>query len=153
MTSRTGRIVQLHAPVSPRVTHRLILTLELIDYNSSWALVLCLARPLRAVHSALCTRVFLNLRKAAAQECPSNPEFTMLTTLAFDHDHPVEPDTYFALEELSTPADDGEGAVADGDGEGEQSRLLTFRLAEYSLLQETAARARVIVPDWNTDGS
>ena len=99
----------------------MILTHDLIDYDSSWALVLCLARPLRAVHSALCTRVFLNLRKAAAQECPSNPEFTMLTTLAFDHDHPGEPDTYFALEDLAIPADDsgGEEAVTDGDGERE----------------------------------
>ncbi|KAI1789440.1 hypothetical protein LXA43DRAFT_580255 [Ganoderma leucocontextum] len=81
----------------------------------------CMHPPLRAVHSALCTRVFLNLRKAAAKECPTNPEFTMLTTLAFDH--PVEPDAQFAheLEELDVGAGDDEEAVTDG-GEGEQSR-------------------------------
>ena len=43
-------------------------------------------RPLRVVHSALCTRVLINLRKAAVQ--PSGmrlDDFTQHTTLAFDH--------------------------------------------------------------------
>lgn len=41
-------------------------------------------RPLRTVHSALCTRVLINLRKAAAHISKSTlSEFTMDTTLAF----------------------------------------------------------------------
>ena len=64
----------------------------------------------------MCTRVFLNLRKAAAKECPTNPEFTMLTTLAFDH--PTESDPHFVLEELAVGANDGEGAVTDGEQPG-----------------------------------
>ncbi len=102
----------------------MIPTHELIDSHSPGVVFAhCIASPLRAVHSALCTRVFLNLRKAAAQECPSDPEFTMLTTLAFDHDHPGEPDAYVAPEELVIPADDSDGeeaeAVTDGGGERE----------------------------------
>ncbi|EJF64314.1 hypothetical protein DICSQDRAFT_53677, partial [Dichomitus squalens LYAD-421 SS1] len=45
-----------------------------------------LSRPLRAVHSALCTRVVLNLRKAAARMSDmSLDDFTRQTTLQFDH--------------------------------------------------------------------
>ena len=83
-------------------------------------------RPLRAVHSALCTRVFLNLRKAAAKECPTNPEFTMLTTLAFDYHAELE--MHVAQEELGIAlGDDAREEVVspDGDGEGESSRLTT----------------------------
>ncbi|TBU59507.1 hypothetical protein BD310DRAFT_408599 [Dichomitus squalens] len=42
--------------------------------------------PLRALHSALCTRVVLNLRKAAARMSDmSLDDFTRQTTLQFDH--------------------------------------------------------------------
>ncbi|PIL27827.1 hypothetical protein GSI_10981 [Ganoderma sinense ZZ0214-1] len=65
------------------------------------------------MHPALCTRVFLNLRKAAAKECPTNPEFTMLTTLAFEH--PAEPDapSLHELEDIGVVADDDEEVVGD----------------------------------------
>ena len=70
------------------------------------------------MHSALCTRVFLNLRKAAAKECPTNAEFTMLTTLAFDH--PAASDAHFVLEELAVAGNDREAweAVTDGEQRG-----------------------------------
>ncbi|TBU29436.1 hypothetical protein BD311DRAFT_777571 [Dichomitus squalens] len=42
--------------------------------------------PLRVVHSALCTRVLLNLREAAAQASSAHhADFTVQTTLAFEH--------------------------------------------------------------------
>ncbi|EJF63557.1 hypothetical protein DICSQDRAFT_167621 [Dichomitus squalens LYAD-421 SS1] len=42
--------------------------------------------PLRVVHSALCTRVLLNLREAAAQASSTHyADFTVQTTLAFEH--------------------------------------------------------------------
>ena len=42
-------------------------------------------RSLRTAHSALCTRVLLNLRKAAASGMNSRAgEFTVMTTLALD---------------------------------------------------------------------
>ncbi|KAM5541802.1 hypothetical protein V8D89_004531 [Ganoderma adspersum] len=65
------------------------------------------------MHPALCTRVFLNLRKAAAKECPTNSEFTMLTTLAFDH--PAESDAHFVLEEPAVAGNGGEEAVTGGE--------------------------------------
>ena len=66
-------------------------------------------RPLRVVHSALYTRVLLNLRKAAAQASSTyHGDFTIHTTLAFEH--PVltdmesrrdgEPLSSYALTEL-----------------------------------------------------
>ena len=44
-----------------------------------------LHRPLRTVHSALCTRVLLNLRKVAARASPTGREESdFLTTLALE---------------------------------------------------------------------
>ena len=44
-----------------------------------------ISRSLRTVHSALCTRVLLNLRKAAASGSNSRAdEFTIMTTLALE---------------------------------------------------------------------
>ena len=37
------------------------------------------------MHGALCTRVLLNLRKAAEDQAFTSPEFTMQATLVFDH--------------------------------------------------------------------
>ena len=46
-------------------------------------MILALARPLRIVHSTLCTRVLLNLRGAAA--CSSGPAtFSQVATLVFE---------------------------------------------------------------------
>ena len=45
-----------------------------------------LDRSLRVVHSALCTRVLLNLRKAAADGFRNDVgDFTIQTTIAFGH--------------------------------------------------------------------
>ena len=47
-----------------------------------------LDRPLRVVHSALCTRVLLNLRKAAGRVSRTDAgDFTIQTTVAFAHGH------------------------------------------------------------------
>ena len=53
-----------------------------------------LRRPVRAIHSALCTRVLLNLRKVAAKSS-SLPlsEFTQVTQIAFEHDFARNLDT------------------------------------------------------------
>ena len=65
---------------------------------------------MRAVHSALCTRVLLNLRKAAAYECPTtgNREFTLPTSLVFNQQF-VESGEYSSPVpwELNSTADDG----------------------------------------------
>ena len=45
-------------------------------------------RPLRVVHSALCTRVLLNLRKATGRVSRTDAgDFTIQTTVAFAHGH------------------------------------------------------------------
>ena len=48
-------------------------------------------RPLRVVHSALCTRVLLNLRKAAARGSRTEVgDFTIQTTVAFAQPGPTD---------------------------------------------------------------
>ncbi|KAM5541795.1 hypothetical protein V8D89_004524 [Ganoderma adspersum] len=75
----------------------------------------CMHPLVRAVHSALCTRVLLNLRKAAAYQCPTtgNREFTLPTTLVFNQQ-------FLRSGEYSSP---GTGELNGNAGGGDQLEL------------------------------
>ena len=75
------------------------------------------------MHSALCTRVLLNLRKAAANQCPSDPDFTLATTLAFDRaldsdagsEHELEAMTAYGSRVTGGDEELGGELIDDGD--------------------------------------
>ncbi|KAM5541785.1 hypothetical protein V8D89_004514 [Ganoderma adspersum] len=64
----------------------------------------------------LCTRVLLNLRKAATHQCPTSPDFTLSITLVFDRYSAHE------MEVINADGGFGEGEALGGDllddGEG-----------------------------------
>ena len=89
------------------VSHAVVIPLPSVSLSSAHC------RPLRVVHSALCTRVLLNLRKAAAADSSGGritgaDDLTRHTTLAF--------------------APGGQNTVSSSDSEGLSSR----DMGEYS---------------------
>ena len=82
-TSHVERAQVLDATVRPPLRSRHLCQLYIVPH--AYRLLVSIYRSLRTVHSALCTRVLLNLRKAAASGSNSRAdEFTIMTTLALE---------------------------------------------------------------------